>query len=65
MYTQPPVVRWRKAQGAEAKRPPLLILLHGRGADEHDLFGLTPAIDAKFAVASGGVPPPTDKGGCT
>lgn len=48
-----PVVRWRKAAGAPADaRPPLLILLHGRGADEHDLFGLTPAVDPRFAIAS-------------
>jgi len=27
-------------------------MLHGRGADEHDLFGLAPAVDARFAIAS-------------
>ena len=48
-----PIVRWRKAVGAPADgRPPLLILLHGRGADEHDLFGLAPAVDPRFAIAS-------------
>lgn len=48
-----PIVRWRRAIGAPADgRPPLLILLHGRGADEHDLFGLAPAIDPRFAIAS-------------
>jgi phospholipase/carboxylesterase len=65
MYTQPPVVRWRKAQGAGAERPPLLVLLHGRGADEHDLFALAPAIDPNIAVVSVRAPLTTDEGGYT
>ncbi len=60
-----PVVRWRKAQGAHAQRPPLLILLHGRGADENDLFALAAAIDSRIAVASVRAPLPTDEGGYT
>jgi len=53
MTLAPPIVRWRKAAGAPADaRPPLLILLHGRGADEHDLIGLAPAVDPRFAIAS-------------
>jgi phospholipase/carboxylesterase len=65
MYTLPPTVRWRKAQGAEAKRPPLLVLLHGRGADEDDLFALAPLIDSRVAVAAVRAPLPTDEGGYT
>lgn len=64
-YTLPPTVRWRKAQGVNAKRPPLLILLHGLGADEHDLFTLAPAIDSRIAVASVRAPLPSDEGGYT
>jgi phospholipase/carboxylesterase len=60
-----PTVRWRKAQGAHGQRPPLLILLHGRGADENDLFALAPAIDSRFAVAAVRAPLPTDEGGYT
>jgi phospholipase/carboxylesterase len=60
-----PVVRWRKAQGANAQRPPLLILLHGRGADENDLFALAPAIDSRFAIAAVRAPLTTDEGGYT
>jgi phospholipase/carboxylesterase len=60
-----PVVRWRKAQGANAQRPPLLILLHGRGADENDLFALGPAIDSRFAIAAVRAPLTTDEGGYT
>jgi len=32
--------------------PPLLVLLHGIGADEHDLAGLAPALDARFETVS-------------
>lgn len=31
---------------------PLLVLLHGYGADEHDLFGLVPYLPAGIAVAA-------------
>lgn len=60
-----PVVRWRKALPAGTGRPPLLVLLHGRGADEHDLFELAHAIDPAFAVASVRGPLPTSEGGYT
>ncbi len=65
MYSLPPVVRWRKPHGVAQGRPPLLVLLHGRGADEDDLFGLVPAIDPRFAVASVRAPLPTEEGGYT
>ena len=32
--------------------PPLLLLLHGRGADENDLFGLAPYLDERFFIVS-------------
>jgi phospholipase/carboxylesterase len=63
---KPPVVRWRKStQPSSAGRPPLLVMLHGRGADEHDLFELAPAFDPAFAIASVRGPLPTDEGGYT
>jgi phospholipase/carboxylesterase len=34
------------------QRPPLLILLHGKGANEEDLFDLAPHFDPQFAVMS-------------
>jgi len=61
----PPVTRWRKARDGRGKRPPLLVLLHGRGADEDDLFALAPAIDPTIAVVSIRAPLPTDEGGYT
>lgn len=60
-----PIVRWRKAQAPEGTRPPLLVLLHGRGADEHDLFELAPAIDPAFAIASVRGPLANAEGGYT
>lgn len=60
-----PVVRWRKAKPTAAGRPPLLVLLHGRGADESDLFELGPAIDPRFAIASVRAPIALDEGGYT
>ena len=66
MIEAAPVVRWRKSvQPTSDGRPPLLVLLHGRGADEHDLFELAPAIDPAFAVASVRGPLPTGEGGYT
>lgn len=37
---------------ADRRRLPLLVLLHGYGADEHDLFGLVPYLPDGIAVAS-------------
>ena len=36
----------------ENEAAPLLLLLHGRGADETDLMGLEPALDPRFVVVS-------------
>jgi phospholipase/carboxylesterase len=35
-----------------SERPPLLVLLHGRGADELDLIGLGGGFDGRFHIAS-------------
>jgi len=44
---------------------PTLVLLHGRGADENDLFGLTPYFDPRFQVISVRAPFPFPFGGHT
>src|SRR5262245_48159082 len=44
----------RPAQGQGA--PPLLILLHGIGSNENDLFGLAPYLDQRFLIVSAGAP---------
>lgn len=36
----------------ENKKSPLLLLLHGFGADENDLFGIAPFLDERFFIAS-------------
>jgi phospholipase/carboxylesterase len=35
-----------------ASTPPLLLLLHGVGSNEHDLFGLVPHLDKRFLIIS-------------
>lgn len=47
----PSVVRW-SAPPAERSGRPVLVLLHGYGSDEHDLFGLVPYLPDAFVVAS-------------
>jgi phospholipase/carboxylesterase len=36
----------------KADTPPLLLLLHGVGSNEHDLFGLAPYLDERFLIIS-------------
>ena len=45
----------RKASG-NAKNPPLLLLLHGYGSNEQDLFGLAPQLPGKFLIVSARAP---------
>ncbi|MEZ3157262.1 esterase [Microbacterium sp. BWR-S6Y] len=47
----PSVVRW-SVPAAERGDRPVLVLLHGYGSDEHDLFGLVPFLPEQFVVAS-------------
>ena len=44
-------VLW-SAERAERAGRPLLVLLHGYGADERDLFGLLPYLPDRFVVAA-------------
>ncbi len=39
-------------KGNEQERAPLLLLLHGYGANEDDLFGLAPYADERFLIIS-------------
>lgn len=48
---------------ATASVHPALILLHGRGADEEDLFGLSSHLDKRFLVLSVRAPYPFEYGG--
>ena len=44
--------RLRRPTGTPTHRPPLLILLHGKGANEEDLFALAEHFDERFLVLS-------------
>jgi phospholipase/carboxylesterase len=46
----------REPSGGAASRPPLLVLLHGVGSNEEDLFGLAPYLDGRFLIASARAP---------
>ncbi|MEO8129574.1 MAG: phospholipase, partial [Bryobacteraceae bacterium] len=43
-------------------RPPLLVLLHGVGSNEQDLFGLAPSLDKRFLIVSARAPITLDRG---
>lgn len=45
----PDLTQWKAGERAGV---PLLVLLHGYGADEHDLFGLVPHLPEPMAVAA-------------
>lgn len=47
----PSVVRWSVPAHERGDRP-VLLLLHGYGSDEHDVFGLVPSLPPAFVVAS-------------
>ncbi|MDS2173544.1 alpha/beta hydrolase [Nesterenkonia sp. CL21] len=63
--TQPePVVVWsREPQDREGT--PLVVMLHGYGSHEHDLFGLVPSLPEEFTYASLRAPVPMGHGGYT
>jgi phospholipase/carboxylesterase len=44
-------------------RPPVLVVMHGLGADERDLLGLAPELDPRLMVVSLRAPRPYEYGG--
>lgn len=46
----------REPREKSDERPPLLLLLHGVGSNEADLFGLAPYLDERFLVVSARAP---------
>lgn len=46
------LVRAPLTQPEPGGRPPLLVLAHGVGSNEHDLFGLAPQLDSRCMVLS-------------
>jgi phospholipase/carboxylesterase len=51
MEIDPDAVRWNVAAG-ERDGQPLLVVMHGRGSDERDLFALAGELPAPYVVAS-------------
>jgi phospholipase/carboxylesterase len=47
-----PLVHLVRQPIIEAGAPPLLLLLHGIGSNEHDLYGLAPFLDKRFLIIS-------------
>jgi phospholipase/carboxylesterase len=47
-----PLVHLVRKPIIEAGTPPLLLLLHGVGSNEHDLFELAPFLDKRFLIIS-------------
>lgn len=62
--TPEPFVRWSRPEGERAGTH-LLVVLHGYGADENDLFGIVPELPGKFTIASVRAPLAMDHGGYT
>jgi phospholipase/carboxylesterase len=46
----------RQPQIVSAEKPPLLLLLHGIGSNEHDLFSMAPWLDGRFLIVSARAP---------
>lgn len=59
-----PVVAWRRP-AKSGVRTPLVVFLHGRGADEHDLLDLAERLPRAYAYASVRAAHPVDGGGYT
>lgn len=47
-----PLVYLVRQPAVEAGTPPLLLLLHGIGSNEQDLYGLAPFLDKRFLIIS-------------
>ena len=58
------VVLWRRP-AKRGPHTPLVVLLHGRGADERDLIDVADALPPTFAYASLRAPVPLEDGGFT
>jgi phospholipase/carboxylesterase len=57
------VHRYQPASQSSPNGTPMLILLHGVGSNEDDLFGLAPYLDPRFSIVSARAPLPHSFGG--
>lgn len=51
-----PLIHVVQRPRANAGPPPMLVLLHGYGSNEHDLFGLAPYLDPRLLIVSARAP---------
>lgn len=51
LHLDPDAVLWN-AEPADRDGRPLLVVMHGRGSNEEDLFALAPGLPAEYVVAS-------------
>lgn len=58
---EPMTIAWNRDPATDPHAP-LLVMLHGFGADEKDLLGLLPALPPEFVVASVRAPQPEGPG---
>ncbi len=61
MHLDADAVLWSAPERERAGRP-LLVLMHGRGSNEHDLFGLSPLLPLEPVIASVRAPLPDGPG---
>jgi len=59
------IYRYLEPKKKGGGKSPAVILLHGRGADENDLIGLSPYLDERLAIFSVRAPYPFEFGGFT
>jgi phospholipase/carboxylesterase len=66
MSTNPPslsLTHLTRPPKTAVEKPPLLLLLHGVGSHEHDLFSLAPYLDERFYIVSARAPIRLPQGG--
>src|SRR4029077_1141603 len=61
--TEPVIVVHQAPRQPAPAKPPLLVLLHGHGADEKDLLPMVARLDPRLSIASLRAPIPIRQGG--
>src|SRR6185312_9039452 len=59
------IAQWREPMETSGGKPPLVVLFHGRGSNEHDLLSIADELPPQFAFAAPRGPVAVDFGGYT
>jgi phospholipase/carboxylesterase len=59
------IAQWREPMATSGGKPPLVVLFHGRGSNEHDLLSIADELPPQFAFAAPRGPIAVDFGGYT